>query len=149
MAAFQFRDHALHLDIAGNLFDISVNPKTIQSIVEWGRQAQEKANQYRSRTDPESVLELETFMVSILDRLLGEGASARIFAGREQNLFDLVDIMNYIVSEVRGYQEQIAAPPLSDYHPNRAQRHESKQNRFGVDVLREALNKLEAESCHE
>lgn len=121
---FEFKDNVLKLDIAGNIFDIDTsNPDLVKNILTFAKGAEEKAEQLQNVDDYVDQLEaaIELCLTSI-DAILGEGASDKIFAGRNVSLFDCLDVINYIVVEIKNDREE----KLKIYSPNRAQRRTKK-----------------------
>lgn len=119
MGKFQFANNNVELDISGNRFTIPGTVEYAIKIKEFGAAAAQYAQQLREREDEDQALrDGIQFMRSSLDAILGDGAAEQIFADREDNLYDYVDIMQYISDEFAQFQKQ----KQSQYSPNRAQR---------------------------
>lgn len=119
MGKFQFANNNVELDISGNRFTIPGTVEYAIKIKEFGAAAAQYAQQLREREDEDQALrDGIQFMRSSLDTILGDGAAEQIFADREDNLYDYVDIMQYISDEFAQFQKQ----KQSQYSPNRAQR---------------------------
>lgn len=119
MGKFQFANNNVELDIAGKRFIIPGTVEYAIKIKEFGLAAAQYAQQLKERDDEEQALrDGIQFMRSSLDTILGDGAAEQIFADREDNLYDYVDIMQYISDEFAQFQKQ----KQSRYAPNRAQR---------------------------
>ena len=122
---FEFRDNTLKLDIAGNIFEIDVTaPETVQQIQKFVIEAQERAAVLAKRKDfSEAVKEAIQFCLDIIDSILGAGAAEKIFAGRKVNLYDCLDVINFIVEEIEADREE----RFQKYSPNRAARRAAKK----------------------
>lgn len=121
---FEFKNNNLKLDIAGNLFEIdTMDTEIVENTMKFGQDAQKKSQQLGKKEDyVEALKEATQFCLDSIDIILGEGASSKIFSGRKVNLFDALDVMNYIVSEVKEDRES----KFQAYSPNRAQRRAAK-----------------------
>ena len=120
---FEFRDNKLELDIAGNLFKISVNPNTLHQIRDIGTRAQQVSKNLAGEESVEKLEEAIDFLMDVTDEILGDGASDKIFADREDDIFDCIDVLNYIVEEVKAFRGVAAPPKAEETVPlNRAQR---------------------------
>lgn len=107
MNRFEFKDHghAIDLDIAGHEFRLTVNAATARKLMRFGEEAQKLANSL-----PETVQALDEawdFAAGCLDDLLGKGATDRIFEGREHDLRDITDVLEYISNEIATEIERI------------------------------------------
>lgn len=120
---FEFRDNQLELDIAGNLFKISVNQDMFYRIRDIGTRAQQVSKDLSQEETVEKLEESIDFLMDATDEILGDGASDKIFAGREENIFDCIDVLNYIVTEVNAFSGTAAQPAADKTIPlNREQR---------------------------
>lgn len=118
MARFEFRNYDFTLDITGNIFRIPMTTENMQNLMQWGQDVVKKANEL-SNAENEAVAIKETilFMDQGIDGFLGEGASGRIFSGREPNLFDRIDVMNYITDEFNRFKSSfLKQPKREDEH---------------------------------
>lgn len=122
---FEFRDNRLKLDIAGNIFELDItNPELIKELQTFSVEAQKKAEELSKEGDYIGALEKAIqFCLDSIDRILGEGASKKIFANRKVNFFDCLDVINFIVSEVSEFRQQ----KFQQYSPNRVQRRTAKK----------------------
>ncbi len=107
MARFEFRNNDLTLDIAGNVFRVPATAEKMQQLIQWGRDVVKKADDLSGNEEAKAVNEAIAFMHEGLDGFLGAGASDRIFAGREPNLIDCIDVMNYISEEFNQFKNKI------------------------------------------
>lgn len=122
---FEFRDNTLKLDIAGNIFQIDTTaPETVQQIQKFAIEAQERAAELAKRKDfSEAIKEAIQFCLDIIDSILGAGAAEKIFAGRKINLYDCLDVINFIVEEIEADREE----RFKAYSPARVQRRAAKK----------------------
>lgn len=108
MARFEFRSNNLVLDIAGNVFYVPSTVKKMQQIIQWGQNIVKKADELARKEEGEkSINEAIAFMYAGFDEFLGAGASDRIFAGREPNIIDCIDVMNYINEEFGQFKNKV------------------------------------------
>ena len=110
MGKFKFKNNrCITMDIAGNVFKVSVTQDFLKCLRKFGVEAQEKA-QYLLKW-PDQVAAMEEacdFCLQSIDSLLGEEASKKIFAGREKDFFDCLDVLNFIASEAKAYGDSLA-----------------------------------------
>lgn len=119
MGKFEFQNNHVNLDIAGNHFSIPGSVEYAEKIKAWGLAAQRRAKELERYEDESKALcEGIRFMKDSIDAILGAGAAEQIFTGRDDNLYDYVDVLQYISSEFRDFQVR----KQSQYLPNRAQR---------------------------
>ena len=122
---FEFRDNTLELDIAGNTFQIDTTaPETVQQIQKFAVEAQERATKLAKRDDfSEAMKEVIQFCLDTIDSILGAGAAEKIFAGRKINLYDCIDVINFIIEEIEVDREE----RFKAYSPARVQRRAAKK----------------------
>lgn len=117
MSTFQFQDNTIHLDIAGHKFQLAARQDLTERLVAAGKQMQEFEKACDEK-DPEAFKKSVAFMHGAIDVLLGEGAAAKIFEGREADLYDCLDVFSYISSEVGAFAAQ-KQERYGKYLPNR------------------------------
>ena len=117
---FEFKNNNLKLDIAGVTFEVdATNVEFVKRVTQFGKDATSKAKELGEEEDyAQAVGKLIGFCVESIDAILGEGAANEIFKDREVGLFDALDVVNYIVSEVKTDRET----KFKAYTPNRAER---------------------------
>ena len=122
---FEFRDNTLKLDIAGNIFQIDATaPETVQQIQKFAVEAQERATKLAKKDDfSEAMKEAIQFCLDTIDSILGTGAAEKIFAGRKINLYDCLDVINFIIEEIEADREE----RFKAYSPARVQRRAVKK----------------------
>lgn len=100
---FEFKRNELELDISGKKFTVDVtSPILHKRITEFA----EKASSFDTATNsPEALEEIMEFMSQSIDAVLGKDATLLIFDGRVVKFFDLLDVMQFIVEEIRVYRE--------------------------------------------
>ncbi len=116
---FQFKDNVIHLDIAGSVFNINYTEDLLINIKNFYEKATIQAKEIRDSKDYSETLSksIELFKETI-DSICGEGATNKIFKDREANLYDLIDVINYIYTEVANFQRE----KKNKYSANRVQR---------------------------
>jgi|GEM_PF-7041553 len=111
MKQFKFRKKTISLDFEGKVYEVE-NSANLTAIFE--RMGRELSEMKDNTTHSEFYDRLRCY----IDELLGEGASEDIFEGREPDMFDCIDVINYIkdavVEEAETRVNSIASVP-----PNR------------------------------
>lgn len=109
---FAFQSHKLPLDIAGEHFavDVSMGSGIFEKLKDYGRDMLAYSKTMYTGEDPEqrqrALDEAVSFLMSRIDLLLEEGASARIFSGRERNYDDCLDVLRFITESVCSYRSE-------------------------------------------
>lgn len=121
---FEFRDNTLKLDIAGNIFELDTSDiEVIERVQAFSKDAQKLVQEMNKKDDyVEALKETIQFCLDSIDSILGEGSSEKIFSGRKVNLFDCLDVISFIATEVN----RDRAARFQAYSPNRAQRRAQK-----------------------
>jgi len=123
MGKFEFKKNTVELDIAGNVFE--VDPIAAQGQMgDFAAQCEQWQNDMKGTLTQENVEKICADMGDMLDRLLGQGAYQKIFAGREISFFDIMDVLIFAMNEINDFSAQ----KRSEYGvPNRAQRRAAKK----------------------
>lgn len=125
--AYQFKDNqkTVHIDIAGNIFDIPYTTKLLRNMKTVG----EDVNSYISSQafNEDSPEDMALFVYDRIDLMLGESAADKIFDGREPDYLEAVDVLRYIIQEVdsvgRNRKERRATAKTK---PNQSRRYNGK-----------------------
>ncbi len=122
MAQFQFKD-GLILDFGKVQYELHPDdPDFLQAFNEECERCEELGNTLRGRNDlSAAVREACEGITSSIERLLGDGAVAEIFAGRPVGFYDLLDVFNHITQEANEYRKRRQAEAVS-IPQNREQR---------------------------
>ncbi len=106
MGKFQFNDNSIRLDIAGHLYRVSFSDLFLARIKAMGLRLIESSKKLQQEADGAKAIE-KAIQIAYdeIDGILGEGASAAIFADRERDLFDAVDVINYISGELEKFKK--------------------------------------------
>lgn len=117
---FVFKNNDLELDIAGNKFYVdTTDPDLIEKVLDFARGAEKQAAELKDKEDyVEELRGTIEFSLNAIDSILGEGASDKIFEGRRVGLFDVLDVLSYIVSAINKGRDD----KFLEYSPNRATR---------------------------
>ena len=105
MTGFRFRSNLLTLDIEGHIFEIEMTNEFLKKMNEYSALCGEQADYLRDGGSGKDGA-AEDLLSSIIDRLLGDGASDMIFDGRKRDLFDLCDVVIYICDECERFQSE-------------------------------------------
>lgn len=126
MSKFEFRSNKVELDIAGHKFSVNCTNDLIEKTIAFGERAIKKGNEIKNYKDYNlAIKETCQFCYDAIDELIEPGASKKIFEGREDNVYDCIDVINYITHE---YQKT-SNITNQKYSPNRAQRRAQNKKR--------------------
>lgn len=116
---FQFRDNSLKLTINNIDFNVDIfNLDKAKEVVALGERLIELG---KGATTAEKTIESQAALVAALDIILGEGATAKIFADRPINVLDLIDIFTYVNEETLAHKQNKLAAVYSAARVNDAQ----------------------------
>lgn len=99
---FEFKSNAVDLDICGEKFLIELTADIIGEINDIRTEA---AKQLEILSDgnvdaTKKIVEACAYLEKEINALLGEDAARRIFKNRRVNLFDLTDVLNFVMSQI-------------------------------------------------
>ena len=97
---FKFATNVVNIEIEENVFPVAVDKALKDKL----STCAEKSEQLKNDTAVTEEKAVELYTESI-DLVLGAGASKRIFAGRDINLFDCMDVFVYISSEIENFSK--------------------------------------------
>lgn len=107
MAQFKRRNNALNLDFDGVLFTVDPTKKEFLNAVNNFRK---KADEMQDLSDSEDFAEsFESALrglVDCIDEMLGENASKKIFGESEINLFDCLDVIEYVMDSLQEFNAE-------------------------------------------
>lgn len=116
---FQFRDNSLKLTINNIDFNVDIfNLDKAKEVVALGERLIELG---KGATTAEKTIESQAALVAALDIILGEGATAKIFADRPINVLDLIDIFTYVNEETLAHKQNKLAAVYSAARVNGVQ----------------------------
>jgi len=101
---FEFANHEVEVEIAGKTYAIDCTTKTGEYIGQQGNVLTELSEKLMEGEKTEA--DIIGVYTEIIDHLLGEGATAAIFEGREVRTDDMADICVFLASV---FQEHTAA----------------------------------------
>lgn len=127
MRKFEFRDSSAKLDIAGLQFSVELGDGL---LIAKAKNIQKKSGEYQAKLDALSdssdadavqkiVDEVCLFVCEAVDELLGEGAYESIFDGRAKNMYDHIDLLEFLVGSLMDEMEKFKAQYGSKYSPKR------------------------------
>lgn len=119
MAKFQFKE-GLILDFGTVQFEVFPDdPDFMETLESESKRMQEvsRKQQATGRNDSGIIRESCEEALKSIDSIIGEGASAEIFAGRPVRFFDILDVLSYIVQENKAFwarrREETAPAPAN------------------------------------
>lgn len=117
---FVFQENGTVLDFGTAKFVVDVtDPDLVDKVLTFAKGAQAKAEELKDNEDyPEGLREIIKFSLGSIDSMLGEGASEEIFKDRKVSMMDAIQVLDYIMAEVKKGKETAFKP----YSPNRAER---------------------------
>lgn len=103
MGKFEFRDRTINIDIAGDVFPVTVTTKVGDTMKGFAQQAKALVSEVASgqKTDADAV----KLLTEVIDGILGTGAVKKIFADRELEIIDLCDIIRFVAAEIKEFNE--------------------------------------------
>lgn len=101
MKQFQFREKEISLDIAGVIVKVPATTDYAKQMEVWGKRMGECAE----KMDEEGIDidALTEQLEDILEEMLGPEAVDRIFADREEDLYDCIDLIVFVTDAVTQY----------------------------------------------
>lgn len=107
---FKTREQIVRMRISGLEFGVELSEKTADICKAIMEDAKKKLEDIR-RKDPQCAAsedDICQFLKESIDKLLGQGSVDRIFGSRRCEIYDLKDLMCYIVSKIRsGFLESV------------------------------------------
>lgn len=98
MKKFEFASNTVDLDIAGNEFHIDLTENLLSEIGNIKTEAAEQLS--KLKTTDGNIISVYSFLEEKINRLLGDNAAESIFKDRRVNLFDLTDVLNFVIVEI-------------------------------------------------
>ena len=137
MKQFQFREKEISLDIAGVIVKVPATTDYAKQLEGWGKRMGDYAEEMQAEgIDVDAMTEQ---LEDILVEMLGSEAVDHIFADREEDLYDCIDLITFITEEVTRYHidkansYQKETPAKTTGAPavpmNRAQRRAARKHR--------------------
>lgn len=117
---FEFTNYDVPVEIGGCTFYLDCSAETGDYIKQCGNELREMADAIeRGEKTADNAIE---YGVNMMDTLLGDGASEKVFAGRRKRLSDVVDICVWLTEIAAKFQQERAKT-----RKNRAQRRTSQK----------------------
>lgn len=123
MKKFELKKGGLEIDIQGNIFVVDLeDPDFIQALDTFKAEALKESARLKAYEGDyaEGLRQATAFTSAAIDKILGEGATAKIFEGRKVRFSDTLDIIAFIQNEVALNSDKVAETYTS--YANRAQR---------------------------
>lgn len=113
-------ENDVNLDIAGVKFSFdSTDLDLLKTLEKFGQESQDIAKEVLKKTDYiEGLKEVIQFNLDAIDKILGEGASNKIFEGQKASLNNTTGVLSYISEEVSLARKR----QMDKYAPERASR---------------------------
>lgn len=130
---FQFKSRELKLLIADKEFVIDLSQEgAIDTLLEVGSEAVAKSaelkkvpitgtQEEKARKSLDVINQAALFTFEAIDKMLGEGATETIFKGRKKDYYDALDVLGYILGQVKEANAARISERTSNY-TNRAQK---------------------------
>lgn len=100
MAKFKFKNNSLELEIENEKFFVTIDDfRDANKYLEIAEKAQ-------SLKDTDSVEEILKLMRELIDGILGEGATDKIFKNREFNITDSIDLIVFLNEEINKFKNE-------------------------------------------
>ena len=130
---FQFKSRELKLLIADKEFVIDLSQEgAIDTLLEVGSEAVAKSaelkkvpitgtQEEKARKSLDVINQAALFTFEAIDKMLGEGATETIFKGRKKDYYDALDVLGYVLGQVKEANAARITERTSNY-TNRAQK---------------------------
>lgn len=112
---FEFVNYDVDVEIAGQKFTFDCSSETGDYLKECSSELMNLAKQIEA--GEKTVEDAIQYGVSMVDRLLGEGAAEKLFSGRKKRLSDITDLCVWLTEVATKFQNE-----RIKVHQNRAQR---------------------------
>lgn len=104
---FRFSDNKIHYEFEGKRFDVDAAKsfvwlKETLSVLD-GAKAILKGENEGTELSENDIEKILTEFTDSFDKLLGKGASAKIFGERPVSFYDCYDVYIYIMTEIRSF----------------------------------------------
>lgn len=119
---FQFTNYEVPIEIGGSKFSLDCSSETGDYLKRCGNELRQLAAEIESgeKTADDAI----EYGMKMLDTLLGEGASEKVFDGRKKRLSDVTDICVWLTEVAAKFQQERIKT-----HQNRAQRRASAKTK--------------------
>ena len=107
--AFKFGNNAVRLEINGRIFRAVITQKTLETMKECSKRAQEMQSEFTAFSDTEKEAALVDFLDNAIDRLIAPGTADIIFKDRQKDGFEHCEVFAYICSEIAAHCGRIGA----------------------------------------
>lgn len=102
MGKFEFRKNVIELDIEGEIYEVPGDTEYFKKLTSCG----EKMVEHSKSEEDTDLFQLTEFMTNILDEMLGDDVVDSIFADREPEYYDCLDLFNYITEEIKAHHQK-------------------------------------------
>ena len=107
MAQFKRRNNALNLDFHGVMFTVNPTKKEFLNAVNDFRKKADELQDLLNADDFASSFEFAMKSVTdCIDEMLGENAAKKIFGESEINLFDCLDVIEYVMDSLQEFNAE-------------------------------------------
>lgn len=128
MARFQFKDHLLIIELGDLTFQVDATAtafleeyqKKCREIMKTSEEMQARKGETASKDELNDLCDL---IAGMLDFVLGENATEKIFAGRKKSFLDYLDVFGHVCGEVNAHLPAQLNAYVQPQPKNRAQRH--------------------------
>ena len=109
--SFEFRNRMMQIEIAGSEFEIEVDTRIDKIIKRLQTEAVNIVKQYQKdeKTDDEVITAYKGYIAEILG---DKKAAEKIFAEREPDVRDWMDVLTYIANEIARFNQKSALTPI-------------------------------------
>lgn len=104
MGRFEFRKNIIILDIEGKLYEVPGDVEFLKTVVDSCNKMSARAEELKdSEKDLSQAADL---VLDTLEEILSAEAVDSIFAEREPDFYDCIDLCNFITAEIEAYHEK-------------------------------------------
>lgn len=126
MERFEFNDK-VKVDIAGTVLTLKTDKTTIDKSIAFGKDIQKKATTLDKLEYEKGSNLICNECYKFIDKITEEGASKKIFSNRGKDPFDCLQVIKFLVEQMKENRVCSLEETSKNYSPNRAQRRNKKK----------------------
>ena len=101
MGKFEFRKNVIKLEIEGRIYEVPGDMEFLKAVVDSCSKMSARAELLKD--SEKDLVQATDFVLDTLEEILGTEAVDAIFAEREPDFYDCVDLCNFITAELEAY----------------------------------------------
>lgn len=126
MKKFEFRD-SVKVDVAGVVVQLKIGSDILDKAIKFGEYIQEKAKGFDKLGYKKAIDVVCKECDNFIDEVTEKGAATQIFKNRNKDPFDRMQVVGFLIDEIKNEKSTLVNPVEKKYSPNRAQRRNKKK----------------------